>query len=192
MYLFFDTETNGLPKSWKAKEDDVSNFPRIVQLAYAMYKPNGELVGERVDIIIPEGFTIPKEASDVHGISTERANAEGKPLAEVLTEFQKAVRYSKHLVAHNIKFDFPVVNCEYIRANIGWSGKYLEQICTMLGSMDFCKLPNAYGYSGYKYPNLTELHNILFGEGFDGAHDALVDVQACARCFFELKKREVI
>jgi len=32
----------------------------------------------------------------------------------------------------------------------------------------------------------------LFGTGFEGAHDALADVKACADCFFELKKRKVI
>lgn len=34
MYLFFDTETTGLPKSWKAPVTDLNNWPRMIQLAF--------------------------------------------------------------------------------------------------------------------------------------------------------------
>jgi hypothetical protein len=54
---------------------------------------------------------------------------------------------------------------------------------------EYCALPRKNG--GYKPPKLIELHEILFGESFVGAHDAAADVRACARCFFELKKRGV-
>ncbi|MGB5134457.1 MAG: hypothetical protein WBN89_04710 [Prochlorococcaceae cyanobacterium] len=52
-----------------------------------------------------------------------------------------------------------------------------------------CQLPGRYGY---KWPRLNELHRHLFGRGMGAAHNALVDVQACARCFFELQRRGVI
>lgn len=39
-----------------------------------------------------------------------------------------------------------------------------RKICTMKSSVDFCHIPNAYGR--YKWPNLDELHNCLFGVGF--------------------------
>jgi hypothetical protein len=32
----------------------------------------------------------------------------------------------------------------------------------------------------------------LFGEYFEGAHDAMIDVEATMRCFLELAKRWVI
>jgi len=40
MYLFFDTETTGLPKNWKAPIEDLNNWPRLVQLAWLEWKPN--------------------------------------------------------------------------------------------------------------------------------------------------------
>jgi len=43
-----------------------------------------------------------------------------------------------------------------------------------------------------KFPTLEELHTVLFGENFQGAHDALADVRATAKCFFELLRRNVI
>ena len=33
MILFFDTETTGLPKNWKAPITDLENQPRLVQKA---------------------------------------------------------------------------------------------------------------------------------------------------------------
>ena len=63
------------------------------------------------------------------------------------------------------------------------------KICTMEMSTDYCELPGPYGY---KWPSLSELHYKLFNEYFDEAHDAAVDVRACANCFFELKDRGII
>ncbi len=34
MYLFFDTETTGIPKNRKAPISDSTNWPRLVQLAW--------------------------------------------------------------------------------------------------------------------------------------------------------------
>ena len=59
----------------------------------------------------------------------------------------------------------------------------------MLSATDYCQLPGRYGF---KWPTLQELHSTLFNESFDGAHDALSDVRACARCFFELKFRKIV
>lgn len=37
MYLFFDTETTGLPGSWSAQATDLENWPRLVQLAWILH-----------------------------------------------------------------------------------------------------------------------------------------------------------
>lgn len=189
MYLFFDTETTGLPKNWKASITDVDNWPRIVQLAWQYYDNQGKLIMECERIIKPVGFTIPTQASDIHGVTTERALAEGIELKDALLEFADVLSAAKHLIAHNIDFDHSVTGAEFIRTNIPLDLFSLNRVDTMKSTTDLLKLP---GRFGYKYPNLTELHNYLFQEGFDGAHDALVDVRACARCFFELQKQGVI
>ncbi len=191
MYLVFDTETTGLPKNWNAPVTDLNNWPRIVQLAWQFYDEAGNVLAEANRIIRPDGFIIPGEAAMVHGISTELALRDGIDLKEALLEFADVLSVAKGLVAHNINFDDRVVSAEFIRMDM--SREFLEQIakiCTMEGSTDFCKLPG--GPRGYRYPKLILLHERLFNEGFDGAHDALNDVRACARCFFELKKRAII
>ena len=81
MYLFFDTETTGLPLNWKAPVTNTSNWPRMVQLAWLHYDANGKLLDSGNHIIRPEGFSISLEATKIHGISTEKALAEGEALA---------------------------------------------------------------------------------------------------------------
>jgi hypothetical protein len=39
---------------------------------------------------------------------------------------------------------------------------------------------------------LAELHTKLFGEAAEVAHDAMADVETTLRCFFELKRLDVI
>lgn len=51
MYLFFDTETTGLPRDWKAPVTNTANWPRMVQLAWLLYEPDGKL-GESDNHII--------------------------------------------------------------------------------------------------------------------------------------------
>jgi len=190
MYLFFDTETTGLPKNYKAPISDSDNWPRMVQIAWQLYSADNELVDEKMFIIKPEGYTIPKAASDVHRITTERALAEGEDLTEVLNTFRDAMLESQVLVAHNISFDERIVGAEFLRKEITGLTRKLKRVDTMKESTNFCKLPGKYG--NYKWPNLTELHKKLFGKGFSGAHDALADVKACADAFFELKRLGVI
>lgn len=45
----------------------------------------------------------------------------------------------------------------------------------------------AAGISKPKAPKLAECVKHFFGEDLAGAHDALVDVRACARVFFRLR-----
>ncbi len=188
MYLFFDTETTGLPQNWKAPVTDVHNWPRMIQLAWILSDAEGKTIASNDYIIRPEGFRIPPEASAVHGISTEKALEEGVDLQDVLREFNQLISESEYLVAHNIKFDEKIVGAEFIRNNIASELFRKPRLCTMLSSVDYCKIP---GYYGYKWPKLDELHQKLFGESFDNAHDAAADIGATAKCFWELKKRGV-
>ena len=189
MYLFFDTETTGLPDNWNAPISDLNNWPRLVQIAWLQYDLKGSKVSGRDYIIKPEGFTIPDEASQVHGISTELALKEGVSLQIVLEEFSGLIDQSDVLVAHNMNFDEKIVGAEFLRQRVKNGLSDTERICTMQASTEYCKLP---GKFGYKWPKLSELHIKLFNNDFEEAHDASVDIAACAKCFWELKSRGII
>ena len=185
MYLFFDTETTGLPINWKAPVTDLNNWPRLVQLAYLLYDQNGNKIAEKNFIIKPQGFIIPKEASEIHRISTEKANKEGIELKEVLDDFQNAINQVECLVAHNMSFDEKIIRAEFLRNMMDDSIMAKKKICTMESATNFCALKGPYGY---KWPKLSELYYKLFQTDFEEAHNATFDILATAKCFWELKR----
>jgi DNA polymerase III epsilon subunit-like protein len=189
MYLFFDTETTGLPLNWKAPLEDLGNWPRMVQAAWILHDEDGNEILNKDYIVRPDGFIIPEGVARVHGITTQLAIKEGVPLNTVLAEFSEAVRRAKILVGHNIGFDEKIFGAEFLRNRMK---NYLDgknKICTMIGSTKYCAIANQYGY---KWPKLTELHAQLFGTGFGEAHNAAVDIKMTAKCFWEMKRRGII
>jgi DNA polymerase III subunit epsilon len=192
MILFFDTETTGLPLSWKRPASDVQNWPRVVQVAWLIYSEQGEKVSQRMAIIYPNGYEIPEEAAAVHGITTQMAMEKGEYIEDILLEFEAALKTVNEVVAHNMAFDEKVLLAEFYRYNEPTEFLNKKLVCTMKASTNFCALPAPYGRGAYKWPKLSELHEKLFGESFDGAHDALVDIEACARCYWKLKDHHLL
>jgi DNA polymerase III subunit epsilon len=189
MYLFFDTETTGLPKRWDAPAPELDNWPRLVQIAWMCFDNNGREISQNSKIIKPEGFIIPDESSRIHGITTEIAEKKGVLLEKTLKEFMNMINQSKFLIAHNMSFDEKIIEAEFIRKKIPRGLFQPKKICTKEIATEFCKIPGNYGY---KWPTLSELHIKLFNTDFHDAHDALIDVSVCAKCFFELKKKGIV
>ena len=161
----------------------------MVQLAWLLCDEAGNELAHASRIIRPEGYTIPHEASRVHGITTERALAEGIPLADAVDEALPQIDKAACAVAHNISFDEKIFGAECLRLSRPYPFLKKPLRCTMKEATDFCKIPGMYGY---KYPNLTELHRRLFKKSFDDAHDALADVRACKAAYFELRSLGVM
>ena len=192
MFLIFDTETTGLPRNYNAPLSDSENWPRVVQIAWQLHDSKGGLVTANSIIVRPEGFTIPFNAAQVHGITTERALQEGSDLLTVMNEFVEVLKQTKYLCGHNIDFDLSIIGAEFIRLGMSdyFEGKVVldtknDEVTT------FCAIPGGRG-GKYKWPKLTELYQKLFKEGFEEAHNAAFDVLATAKCFFELLKRGII
>jgi DNA polymerase III subunit epsilon len=189
MFLIFDTETTGLPRSFKAPTSEVDNWPRVVQLAWEAFGVCGRRKLARSQLIRPDGFTIPCDAEKVHGISTELARRRGVPIAAALEAFFGPLAGASLLIAHNFSFDASVLGAEFHRLGIEDPFRRKARLCTMLATTAYCALPGGYGY---KWPKLEELHLRLFGDKPGEGHDAAVDVALCARCFFELRRLGVI
>lgn len=191
MYIVFDTETNGLPPRGASKID-VNVWPRMRQLGYCVYNEKRQLIKEFDNLIIPDGWTIPNEKFFIENAPTIEEHFEkGIPLTAALKEFISNLNNSEYLIAHNINFDLSIIGNEMVRMNLK-ADKKLKRICTQDASINYCKLPNKNNYPGFKWPRLEELHYILFKENFDNAHDAMADVKATARCFFELMDKQII
>ena len=190
MYLFFDTETTGLPKYPKASIENLENWPRLVQISWLIFDKLEKCIVEKDYIIKPQNFIIPERTSRIHGITTEIALSKGMELKPILNEFAFDIKKSDYIIAHNMEFDEKIIGAEFLRSKISHDFFKTPKICTMKFSTKHCKIPGRYG--GYKWPNLPELQNFLFNTNFDNAHNALYDVKACAKCFFKLKKLGVI
>ena len=114
-YLFFDTETTGVPRNYKAPSSDTRNWPRLVQLAWILTDENGSRIHTGSQIVKPDGFVIPADAARVHGITTQRAMVEGIPLNEVISQFKADLDVATCIVCHNVEFDKKIVGAEMIR-----------------------------------------------------------------------------
>ena len=189
-YLFFDTETTGLPDfrlppSWEGQ-------PRICQLGAILTDKEGKVKAELNMLVRPDGWTIPQQASDVHGITQEDASKYGLSIRGVLGIFNRLIAKAELVVAHNIKFDRLMVLREAIACEFSERDFAFEGSCTMEQSADVVKIPptarmQACGMKGYKNPNLQEAYHHFFGQNFIGAHDAMADVRACRDVFFKLQ-----
>ena len=192
MFLIFDTETTGLPLDNNAPLTNFNNWPRMVQLAWQIHDEKGNFIKAENHIIKPEGFIIPINASMVHGISTEHALNVGENLDQVLDIFTEELKTVKYVVGHNVRFDLNIVGCEYLRKKgvNPLESKLVVDTCTEK-TANYCQLGGGPGRK-FKKPKLAEIHQLLFNEGFDMAHNASADVEATARVFLELIRLKVL
>ena len=184
----WDTETTGFP----VKDGKLEQQPYIIQFAAIVseLESDGSIRElERHDILIRPRVSIPFWASQVNGIY-DRDVADVPYIENSIDTIMKVLNSADIVVGHNVSYDEQILSYELDR--LGRSGDYtpIQSICTMRTSTDYCKLPGR-GFA-WKSPKLSELHRFLFDEYFDWAHNALVDVEATGRSFFELVKRGVI
>lgn len=203
--LFFDTETTdlcdfALPPSHESQPD-------IVQLAGILTDEAGEIECVFDHLITPHTHQISSGAEKIHGITQELANRTGaEPRHAAALFWGHFLGHADIAVAHNIQYDTLLLRtmCHRIDQDLkgtdhrthprftpnlnAWFSCH-RTICTMRDSTNFLKLPARNGRKGYKWPNLLEAHQYYLGEGFDSAHDAMADTQACMRIFFEMVKR---
>ena len=142
MYLIFDTETTGLPKNWNAPITDVDNWPRCVQIAWQLHDEMGNMISHEDYLIIPENYNIPYDAEQIHGISTDLAIEQGRPLTEVLNLFNEALSETKFVVGQNLNFDLNIMGSEFHRAHMASSLNELPVLdtCTEKTAL-LCEIP---------------------------------------------------
>jgi DNA polymerase III subunit epsilon len=190
MYLFVDTESNGRARLKDTPAAYVWKWPRVVQIAWLLTDENGGELCTQSFIVRPDGFRVTKRIERERGITTETARRFGREISEVLDTLARDIATAEAVVGHNMLYDRRVIEAELHRLRRPMSpftGKKLY--CTMRTSTTLCAIRRPFGY---KWPSLEELHRELFDTEFSPMHDALSDARACARCFFELKRRHVM
>ncbi|WP_066112434.1 MULTISPECIES: 3'-5' exonuclease [unclassified Blastomonas] len=190
MILGYDTETTNLPL-WNDPSDDPRQ-PHLIQLAMILYEMDGTEVDRFSSIVQPgPGAVMGKEAFEAHGISLERAMAEGCCPKMATAKFIEWAGKAKLRVGHNESFDRRIMRIAAARhLGFKWEAE-APAFCTLYKSKFIVNLPAtpkmiAAGVPGPKSPKLEECIRHFFDEPLDGAHDALVDVEASMRVFWHL------
>lgn len=194
--LVYDTETTGFVKKNLALHADAQ--PHLVQLAAALVDLNTGRVMQSIDVTVcPEGWKIPEESAAVHGITTEQALEIGIPEEQAI-QMLLMLHKQRPRIAHNEQFDSDIIHIACLRylstdAVRDWDDGVTH--CTALMSTPILKLPPtdrmiAAGRRHYKTPKLSEAYEFFVGHELTGAHNAMVDVQACLAVYCAIKEQE--
>ena len=191
----YDFETTGLP-NFKAPSGDPCQ-PHIVQAAAALVDPESRQIIASIDLIVrPDGWEIPDEVAQLHGITTEKALAQGVDEAMVVHALYEMWSNAKTRIAHNEQFDARIMRIAQHRfewpeqALQAWKGG--EAFCTARAATPIMKLPPTQkmvkaGFRHHKTPNLTEAYEHFTGKTMSNAHSAMPDVLACIEVYWALQ-----
>lgn len=154
---------------------------RIVSAALAVV--GGGLATETFAVLCNPGIEIPAEATEVHGITNERVQAEGHPPREVLAAVLALLEAHEGLplIVFNARYDLTVLTREIERHGIrtDWQVKYTVDpfVCD--------KWLDRYRKGSRKLVDACK----HYGAKLDGAHDAAFDAIAAARLAYVIGKR---
>lgn len=178
MIITFDTETTGLIDTM-AKP--LNRQPEIVELHASKLDPETlEEVAVFSSLFKPKRFS--EEASQITGI-TEQMLADAPSFALKADEIADFFLGSTHAAGHNISFDIDMLILELRRLGMEFKFPWPKK--------NICTVEATESIKGYRL-SLSDLHEHLFGQAFDGAHRAKSDVGATNSCLRELVKTEVI
>ena len=170
-YVVLDTETTGLPKTRASPtKDNLSCWDgcRVLSMAVIKYSGRGREHFRFYDLVYPDTFQV--AATEIHGITQQDAETQGKPFCELFDRLRECFKFSNVVVGHNLKFDLDVIRAEAIRRNIDHA--FLDTL------LPVCTLDMTKKIFG-KPMKLTVLYKEIFGRDFEGAHNALADTLAC-------------
>jgi DNA polymerase-3 subunit epsilon len=170
----FDLETTGL---------DVTQS-RIVTAFVGVLDSNGELIESRAWIADP-GIEIPEAAANVHGFTTERARAEGRPAVEVVSEIVERLRElfaeGTPVVAYNASYDFSLLHHDAIRNGIA----PLDTPKPIVDPLVIDKQVDTYRKGSRTLQAACDLYGVDLGS----AHDSEADSVGAGRVFHALQAK---
>jgi DNA polymerase-3 subunit epsilon len=171
----FDVETTGV---------DVETA-RIVTAAVVLV--GGGVVPEPMTLLIDPGVEIPAEATAIHGISTEKARADGLPAANALmglrAVLEVAIDAGYPIVSFNARFDLTVLDRELRRHGLAPLSP-----ARVVDPLLLDKHLDRYRKGSRKLDAICA-HR---GAVLDGAHEAASDAIAAARLAWVIAAKGVV
>ena len=170
--LVFDTETTGL---WQNTLKPLNKQPKVIEFfALALDSATNEVLFEYESLVKVDEKITPK-VTKLTTITNEMLT-DAPYFGNIAPKVKELIENATAVVAHNLNFDIQMIEFEFQRlgVEIKWPN---QKICTVEKTEHI---------EGYRL-SLSNLHEKLFGEKFEGAHRAGVDVRALAKCYIELK-----
>ncbi len=170
----FDLETTGI---------DVATA-RVVTAYVGVLGPDGAVL-EAASWLADPGVEIPAGAAAVHGISTERARAEGRParavVGEIIAALQAVLDRGLPLVVYNAPYDLTLLDHEARRHEL--TGLVVPD--AVIDPLVIDKAVDRYRKGKRTLTAAAE----VYGVPLEGAHDAGADAVAAGRVAQALARR---
>ena len=163
----FDLETTGL---------DLREA-RIVTACAVQIDQDGQIIGPNQEWLADPGIEIPEAASNVHGVTTEIARANGRAAKEVVSELLETLRdffeRGVPVVAFNAPYDFTILHYEALRHGLD----PIHEPKPVIDPMVLDKYVDTYR-SGKR---TLEVASRIYGVQLEDAHNATADAVAAGR-----------
>lgn len=176
----FDLETTGV---------DVEN-DRIVTAC--VVQCGGKLPTASANWLADPGIEIPAGAAKVHGITTEKARAEGRPAAEVVEQVVAAlaqvVRDGIPIVAMNASFDLTMLDREARRHGIIPLVDVVGDQLRVIDPRVLDKKIDRFRRGGRTLTDLCKTYRVAL----DGAHSSDADAIAACRVAWRIAQKEQV
>lgn len=157
---------------------------RIVTASIVSIDPADSGSTREANWLINPGIEIPAEASAVHGVSTEKARAEGVPTQEAVAQIIAILEYEVSngavLVAMNAPYDFTVLQSEALRHEL----PVLEPH-PVVDPMVLDRRVDTYRAGKRTLTHLCALYGVIL----DDAHSAAADAKAAVEVALSLAER---
>lgn len=177
--VLFDTETTGLIDN---RTVGLERQPHVIEFYGCVADlKKGKVLKELEFLIQPPKLSLITDIITKITTITPETVKDAPVMGVVADKIFKFLEGAPVVIAHNLSFDLEMMDIEAQRLDrkIKWPK---QRLCTVEQTVHL---------KGFRL-NLSNLHQHLFGEKFDGAHRAKVDVMALLRCCTELVKREVL
>jgi len=172
----FDTETTGLIDNHTIK---ISKQPEIIEFYGCLFDDESGKVLKEMEMLIKPKQLVSDEIYAITGINNEMLK-DCATFSHYSYDMELFLESAETITGHNLSYDMEMIEIEMERIDCGVIMKWPDRkICTVEQTIHM---------KGIRL-SLSNLHDYLFSEKFEGAHRAKQDVQSQVRCYMELKKR---
>jgi DNA polymerase III epsilon subunit-like protein len=201
--FLYDLETTGLVKTkWTKPEYQYPDYKdltiydnaRMVSIGW-LYKENFnyenviDIENINEQIIKPEGFDIPLEATKIHGITNDEAKKNGKDVCVSLKIIEEIINDCEYIIGYNIYYDINVLLSELYREK---KNKTIQKILKLkynkkiicVGQISKKSFPDKFNKKGYNIPKQIDVYKECYNEDVINAHNAKFDVFAMIKIIY--------